>query len=83
MLVFTRKLNEAIIIGDGIEVRILRVGTDSVRIGVTAPSDVKVHRHEIYQLISAANASAATTEPTTAERAAQRLRSRLVTPPSR
>ena len=81
MLVFTRKLNEAIIIGDGIEVRILRVGTDSVRIGVTAPRDVKVHRQEIYQLISSANASAATTEPATVEHAAQRLRSRRSTPP--
>jgi len=82
MLVFTRKLNEAIIIGDGIEIRILRVGTDSVRIGVTAPRDVKVHRQEIYQLISSANASAATTEPTTVEHAARRLRSRLATPPA-
>jgi carbon storage regulator len=81
MLVFTRKLNEAIIIGDGIEIRVLRVGTDSVRIGVTAPKDVKVHRQEIYQMISAANASAATTEHATVERAAERLRSRLSTPP--
>lgn len=77
MLVFTRKLNEAIIIGDGIEIRVLRVGDGSVRIGVTAPSDVKVHRQEIYQLISAANASAATTEHTTVRHAAERLRSRL------
>ncbi len=77
MLVFTRKLNEAIIIGDGIEIRVLRVGDGSVRIGVTAPGDVKVHRQEIYQLISAANASAATTEHATVERAAERLRSRL------
>lgn len=77
MLVFTRKRNEAIIVGDGIEIRVLRVGSDSVRIGVTAPSDVKVHRQEIYQLVSNANASAATTEHTTVERAAQRLRSRL------
>lgn len=79
MLVFTRKLNEAIIIGDGIEVRVLRVGADSVRIGVTAPRDVNVHRHEIYQLISHANASAATTEHATVARAAERLRSRRVT----
>lgn len=77
MLVFTRKLNEAIIIGDGIEIRVLRVGDGSVRIGVTAPSDVKVHRQEIYQLISTANASAATTEHDEVARAAEKLRSRL------
>ncbi len=35
MLVFTRKLNEAIVIGDGIEIRVLRVGRVSVRLGVT------------------------------------------------
>jgi len=80
MLVFTRKLNEAIVIGDGIEIRVLRVGTDSVRIGVTAPKTVPVHRQEIYQLVSAANASAASAVPATAERAAQRLRSRLAPP---
>ena len=47
MLVFTRKRHEAIVIGDGIEVRILRVGRDGVRLGVTAPSSVSVHRREI------------------------------------
>lgn len=77
MLVFTRKVNEAIIIGDGIEIRVLRVGDGSVRIGVTAPSDVKVHRQEIYQLISAANASSAKTEHDEMERAAEKLRSRM------
>ena len=59
MLVFTRKLNEAIIIGDGIEVRVLRVGRDAVKIGVTAPPVVAVHRQEIYDLIRAENKSAA------------------------
>lgn len=59
MLVFTRKIDDAIIIGDGIEVRVLRVGRDSVRIGVTAPPHVPVHRREIYDQIRQANASAA------------------------
>lgn len=58
MLVFTRKLDEAIVIGDGIEVRVLRVGKDSVRIGVSAASHVPVHRREIYDQIKAANVSA-------------------------
>jgi carbon storage regulator len=59
VLVVTRKLNEAIIIGDGIEVRVLRHGRDGVRLGITAPSDVAVHRQEIYETIRAANTSAA------------------------
>lgn len=58
MLVFTRKLDEAIVIGDGIEVRVLRVGKDSVRIGVNAAAHVPVHRREIYDQIKAANVSA-------------------------
>jgi carbon storage regulator len=59
MLVFTRKVDEAIVIGDGIEVTVLRVGRDSVRIGVTAASHVPVHRREVYDQIRAANAAAA------------------------
>ncbi len=59
MLVVTRKRNEAIIIGDGIEVRVLRVGRDGVRLGVTAPPSVPVHRTEIYELICKENRAAA------------------------
>ena len=40
MLVFTRKRNDAIIIGDGIEIRVLRIGRDSIRLGVKAPPSV-------------------------------------------
>ena len=59
MLVFSRKAGEAIVIGDGIEVTVLRVGRDGVRIGVTAAAEVPVHRREIYDQIRAANAAAA------------------------
>ena len=59
MLVFTRRIDEAIVIGDGIEVKVLRVGRDSVRIGVSAAPDVPVHRREVYDQIRAANAAAA------------------------
>ena len=60
MLVFTRRRHEAITIGDGIEVRVLRVGRDGVRLGVVAPPSVPVHRHEIYAQIKEANAQAGT-----------------------
>ena len=61
MLVFTRRRNETIMIGDGIEVRVLRVGRDGVRLGIVAPPEVAVHRQEIYNQIRDANRSAADT----------------------
>jgi carbon storage regulator len=59
VLVVTRRLNEAIVIGDGIEVVVLRNGREGVRLGITAPPHVPVHRREVYDTIRAANASAA------------------------
>jgi carbon storage regulator len=59
MLVFTRKRDEAIVIGDGIEIRVLRAGRDGVKLGVTAPPSVSVHRREVYDLIRAENEWAA------------------------
>jgi carbon storage regulator len=61
MLVFARRRHEAIVIGDGIEVRVLRIGRDSVRLGITAPSTVSVHRREIYSQIRRDSRGAATT----------------------
>lgn len=58
MLVFTRKRHEAIMIGDGVEVRVLRVGKEGVRLGIVAPPEVRVHRREVYDQIRAANQSA-------------------------
>lgn len=76
MLVVTRKLNEAIVIGDGIEVVVLRNGRDGVRLGITAPPHVPVHRREVYDTIRAANASAAEGIPT-ATQVVERLRKRV------
>ena len=59
MLVFTRRRNEAIIVADGIEIRVLRVSKDAVRLGVTAPGDVPVHRQEVYEQIRQENRRAA------------------------
>ena len=57
MLVFTRRRHEAIMIGDGVEVRVLRVGKDGVRLGIVAPPEVRVHRREVYDQIRDANQS--------------------------
>jgi carbon storage regulator len=59
VLVFTRKRDETIMIGDGVEVRVLRIGREGVRLGVTAPASVPVHRREIYDLIRQENLRAA------------------------
>lgn len=60
-------------IGEGIEVRVLRVGRDGVRLGIVAPPDVRVHRREIYDQIRAANQSAVV-KPDTLESVAARLK---------
>lgn len=59
MLVITRRVHESIVIGDGIEVKVLRVGRDGVRLGITAALNVPVHRGELYEAIKKANEGAA------------------------
>jgi carbon storage regulator len=49
MLVLTRKLNQEIIIGDDIRITVVSVGGDQVKLGITAPRSVPVHRMEVYQ----------------------------------
>jgi carbon storage regulator len=49
MLVLTRKTNQSIMIGDQIEVSVLSVSGDKVRIGITAPRDIGVFRTEVYE----------------------------------
>lgn len=51
MLILTRRVAEAIIIDNDVEVHILNVKDNQVRIGIEAPEDVSVHREEIYQRI--------------------------------
>ncbi|MDI9094345.1 carbon storage regulator CsrA [Providencia rettgeri] len=60
MLILTRRINEEVMIGDDIKIKILGVKGNQVRIGVAAPEDVSVHREEIYQRVLAErnNASA-------------------------
>ena len=51
MLVFTRKAGQSLNIGSDIVIKILSVGRDQVRVGISAPREIPVHREEIYQAI--------------------------------
>jgi carbon storage regulator len=63
MLVLTRKIHQSIVIGDAIEVVVLEVRGEQVRLGIRAPKDVAVHRKEIYDQILEENKGAAEVRP--------------------
>lgn len=63
MLVLTRKLNQSIMIGDDIEVVILEVRGEQVRLGIRAPRDVTVHRKEIHDQIAEENRASSQVDP--------------------
>ncbi len=59
MLVLTRKVNQSIVIGTDIEVVVLEVRGEQVRLGIKAPRSVAVHRQEVYEQIKDENQAAA------------------------
>ena len=61
MLALSRKKNEAIIINNNIEITVLEVKGDQVKIGITAPKEMPVYRKEVYLQIREANKAAADT----------------------
>ena len=63
MLVLTRKIHQSIVIGDDVEVVVLEVRGEQVRLGIRAPKDVAVHRKEIYEQILEENRGAAQVRP--------------------
>ena len=62
MLVLTRKTNQSIMIGDDIEVSVLSIAGEKVRIGIQAPRDVPVYRKEVFLEIQAEQAAGAREE---------------------
>ena len=59
MLVLSRQRDETIMIGDDVEITIVDIRGDRVRLGITAPREIQVHRKEVYEAIQKENAEAA------------------------
>jgi carbon storage regulator len=59
MLVLSRQKDQTIMIGDNIEITVVDIRGDKVRLGITAPSEIPVHRKEVYDAIKQENREAA------------------------
>jgi carbon storage regulator len=64
-LVLSRKRDETIMLGDDIQVTVADINGDKVRLAITAPRDVSIHRKEVWDAIRRENASAAMVKPVT------------------
>ena len=55
MLILTRKIGESIVIGDDIVIKVVETGKNSIRIGIDAPREITVLRHEVFESIQKEN----------------------------
>ena len=62
MLVLTRKLNQAVTVGHDVEVTVIEIRGDQVRLGITAPRSLSVHRQEVWEQVQRENKAAAASE---------------------
>lgn len=63
MLVLTRKLGEGLVLGSDISLKILEIHKNQIKLGIEAPSDVRIYRNEIYEQIKQENLQASKTKP--------------------
>lgn len=63
MLVLSRQRDESIIIGDNIVITIVDIRGDKVRLGINAPTEIPVHRQEVYEAIQRENLKSAQLDP--------------------
>lgn len=59
MLVLSRKKNESIVIGNDIIIKVVEIEDGRVKLGIEAPADISIHRHEVYEAIQKENIEAA------------------------
>jgi carbon storage regulator len=71
MLVLSRQRDESIMIGDNIVITIVDIRGDKVRLGINAPTEIPVHRQEVYEAIQRENLRASRLEPKEAKRLIQ------------
>jgi carbon storage regulator len=64
MLVITRRSGERVVLGDDITITVLEISGSTVRLGIDAPTEVPVYRHEIWLAVKAENQAAASSEVT-------------------
>jgi len=62
MLVLRRKINESIMIGDDIEITVMGIEGDQIKLGIDAPKNIDIHRKEIYIDIKDQNSAAASVD---------------------
>ncbi|RMD84455.1 MAG: carbon storage regulator, partial [Lentisphaerae bacterium] len=58
MLILMRRLEESVIIGDNIEIKVLKISGNQVQLGISAPRDITVYRREIWEQVVAENRKA-------------------------
>lgn len=76
MLVLSRQRDESIIIGDNIVITVVDIRGDKVRLGIQAPTEIPVHRQEVYEAIQRENLRAAGLDPEEAPPAASKFPNR-------
>jgi len=59
MLILSRKVNESVVLSDAIEIKVLEVTGERVKLGITAPAEVSILRRELIELVGAENVAAA------------------------
>ncbi|MFC5711354.1 carbon storage regulator CsrA [Thalassorhabdus alkalitolerans] len=74
MLVLTRKPNQSIQIGEDIEIKVVAVDGDQVKLGIDAPKHIDIHRKEIFLAIEEENNEAASSDLSLLEKLSQQLK---------
>jgi carbon storage regulator len=75
MLVLTRRAGESVMVGDEVVVTVLEIRGDVIRLGISAPRSIQVHREEVYRELQAANRQAASPSDQAVQALAKLLRS--------